>query len=232
MNNKEPEIVFRLDQMVITAPKFDFHQYLDELSRKLDNFLKWYRPDPYNSLLEDGWRQDYNPNFLPWRVRNGPDGIEIHPDDLQEFYKQQQLNQSVADDVFAIFGMGIGGFRLKPLSQGASKAVKTAEQLTHESVTVKLERYLLNAEHVDGASKAKWFEKALGFTKENAGDLAKQIVFDPNKAVKTATTEFGTKYNQVIPITGPNGKTIDVVFAWIENNDGVVRLITAIPTKL
>lgn len=62
-------------------------------------------------------------------------------------------------------------------------------------------------------------------------DLATQIVFDPTKAVQTGVTEFGTKYNQVISITGVNGKTIDVTFAWIKNNDGVVRLVTGIPTK-
>jgi filamentous hemagglutinin len=41
----------------------------------------------------------------------------------------------------------------------------------------------------------------------------------------------GTKYNQVINIIGANGKAIDVTFAWIRNNDGVVRLVTAIPAK-
>ena len=72
---------------------------------------------------------------------------------------------------------------------------------------------------------------ALGFTKENAGQLAKQIVFDENVAVQTAVTEHGIKYNQLISIVGANGKKIDVVFAWIKNNDGFVRLVTAIPTK-
>lgn len=81
------------------------------------------------------------------------------------------------------------------------------------------------------ASKAKWFKEALGFSKENADDLARQIVFDPKTAVKTAATEHGTKFNQVIPITGANGKTIDVTFAWIRNNDGIVRLVTGIPAK-
>nr|WP_196607461.1 DUF6883 domain-containing protein [Pectinatus frisingensis] len=82
-----------------------------------------------------------------------------------------------------------------------------------------------------GSSKAKWFEQALGFTKENSVDLAKQVVFNPKTAVETATTEFGVKYNQTITIDGANGKTIDVVFVWIKNNDGVVRLVTSVPTK-
>ena len=31
-------------------------------------------------------------------------------------------------------------------------------------------------------------------------------------------------------VFGANGKTIDVTVGWIRNNDGVVRLLTAIPT--
>jgi hypothetical protein len=116
---------------------------------------------------------------------------------------------------------------------GRGGAIEGAEalNLSRQSVEDKLLRYLLNPDHEVGAAKAKWFEQALGFTRENASDLAKQIVFDPNRAVETGVTQFGTKFNEVIPITGANGKTIDVTFAWIRNNDGVVRLITAIPTS-
>jgi hypothetical protein len=103
--------------------------------------------------------------------------------------------------------------------------------LTRLSVKDKLLRYLLNPEHPEGGTKAKWFEEALGFTKDNMDDLARQLVFDPKKAVQTEVTEYGIKYNQVIPIKGANGKIIDVPTAWIKNKDGVIRLITAIPVK-
>ncbi|WP_249213362.1 MULTISPECIES: hemagglutinin repeat-containing protein [unclassified Tatumella] len=105
----------------------------------------------------------------------------------------------------------------------------TAE--TQVSVDQKLANYLLDKQHPVGGSKAEWFDSALGFNKTNSNELAKQIVFDSGKAVKTAETQFGTKYDQVIPITGTNGRTINVKFGWIENNDGVVRLVTAIPAK-
>lgn len=102
---------------------------------------------------------------------------------------------------------------------------------TEESVERKLSQYLLNPEHPVGGSKANWFEQALGFTKSNMGDLAKQIVFDPAKAVQTGVTQYGTQYNQVITITGANGKKIATTFAFIKNTDNVVRLVTAIPAK-
>ncbi|CAN5720292.1 hypothetical protein BH10ACT9_BH10ACT9_43990 [soil metagenome] len=123
-------------------------------------------------------------------------------------------------------------FSAEVLGTGGA-AVERAEavRLSQASVHDKLERYLLNVDHPVGGPKAKWFEQALGFTRGNADDLARQIVFDPAKAVETGVTQYGTKFNQVVPIVGANGKNIDVVFGWIRNDDGVVRLVTAIPTK-
>lgn len=100
---------------------------------------------------------------------------------------------------------------------------------TEESVTKKLNDYLLNPDHPVGGPKANWFKSALGFTRNNATDLAKQIVFKQSDAVETGVTQYGTKYNQIISIVGANGRTIDVLVAWIRNNDGVVRLVTAFP---
>lgn len=112
-------------------------------------------------------------------------------------------------------------------SSGGDKNLPTT---TKESISKKLNDYLLNPEHPIGRSKAKWFQSALAFTKDNADKLAEQIVFDPSTAVEAGITQYGTKFNQVIGIVGENGKTIDVTFAWIINNDGTARLVTAIPT--
>ena len=113
--------------------------------------------------------------------------------------------------------------------KGGSDALQA---LSRQSVDDKLTRYLLNADHSVGGSKAKWFKEALGYTQSNMDDLAKQIVFDPTKAVQTGVTEYGTKFNQAISITGANGKVIDVTFVWMKSaEDDVVRLVTSIPTK-
>lgn len=120
--------------------------------------------------------------------------------------------------------------------EGTEKAIKggsdALQALPRQSVDDKLTRYLLNADHPVGGSKAKWFKEALGYTQNNMDDLAKQITFDPTKAVQTGVTEYGTKFNQSISITGANGKVIDVTFAWMKSaTDDVVRLVTSIPTK-
>src|SRR5262249_40407125 len=93
-----------------------------------------------------------------------------------------------------------------------------AEQ-TAASVKYKLFTYLLDPDHPEGGDKAEWFRQALGFTGENADGLAKQIIFKREKAFETDRTKHGILYNQVIPITGANGRTIGVIFGWIERFD-------------
>ena len=131
--------------------------------------------------------------------------------------------------VVAVEGaLGIGtGFSLDgDPTNDALAAARTAE-----SVFDKLMRYLLNPDHPRGSTMVTWYERALGFTQENIGDLAKQIVFDRKTAYVTEVTRFGTKYNQIISITGANGKVIDIVAAWIEHADGTIKLITTVPWK-
>jgi len=108
------------------------------------------------------------------------------------------------------------------------KAVK----ITEKSVIDKLDTYLLNKEHPVGKSKADWFEKALGFTKDNLDDLAKQIKFDPAKAVPKGNNGHADMYEQIITLTGANGKKIDVQFNFaVPNGETAPKLVGAIPTK-
>ena len=116
---------------------------------------------------------------------------------------------------------------IKGLGDSLNKLPKT----TADSVSAKLDTYLLKPTHPVGGSKAKWFKEALGFTKDNSSDLAIQIAFDPEKAILTAQNAYGTKFSQVISVQGANGKIIDVEFIFIKNNDGVTRLVTSIPAK-
>ncbi|WP_275623640.1 hemagglutinin repeat-containing protein [Pantoea ananatis] len=146
--------------------------------------------------------------------------------------KQLAINSlaQVAGTSAAGIAAGIGKNKTTSGENAAKNGLKNVPE-TQASVDNKLTNYLLAKDHPVGGSKAEWFDKALGFNKGNSSELAKQIVFEPSKAVKTAETQHGVKYDQVISITGANGRTIDVKFGWIKNNDGVVRLVTAIPAK-
>jgi len=124
--------------------------------------------------------------------------------------------------------LGIGA---NASAEGGSTDAALNAANTAESVLHKLDTYLLDPTHPRGSTMAVWYERALGFTKQNIGDLAKQIVFDPNTAYETAVTQYGTKYNQIISITGANGKFINIVAAWIELPDGTIKLVTTTPVK-
>jgi len=95
----------------------------------------------------------------------------------------------------------------------------------------KLNGYLLNSAHPQNQTKANWFKQALGFDQSNWQELAKQLYFDPATAVLTKTTQHGKTYEQVISVTGINGKTIDVMFVFMKDNSGIVRLVTGIPAR-
>ncbi|WP_267369138.1 MULTISPECIES: DUF6883 domain-containing protein [unclassified Pantoea] len=152
-------------------------------------------------------------------------------DDSEEA-KQLAINSLVQAVGTSAAGIAAGVGKNKPNTgeSAVKNGVKNASE-TQTSVDSKLTNYLLAKDHPVGGSKAEWCDKALGFNQGNSSDVAKQIVFEPSKAVKTAETQLGVKYDQVISITGANGRTIDVKFGWIKNNDGVVRLVTAIPAK-
>jgi len=77
----------------------------------------------------------------------------------------------------------------------------------------------------------RYFRDVLGFTRENATDLASQIVFNPNTAIPTQLTQHGQKYVQRIVLIGANGRVATVQFVWIRNHDRVVRLVTSLPRR-
>ena len=95
----------------------------------------------------------------------------------------------------------------------------------------KLAGYLLDPAHPQNQTKAIWFSQALGFNQSNWQDLASQLYFDPAMAVATKTTQYGQTFEQVIPISGANGKTIDTTFVFMKDSSGAVRLVTGIPAK-
>jgi hypothetical protein len=126
-------------------------------------------------------------------------------------------------------GGGGGGLNWRRAYRTNRQIASEAAKVTRESVDDKLARYLLNMEHPRGGSKAKWFKEALGFTKANADDLAKQVVFDIKKAVQTGKNDQGILFKQMIDIKGANGRVINTQFNFIKLKSGDVKLVGAIP---
>ena len=105
----------------------------------------------------------------------------------------------------------------------------SGELITRASVDDKLARYLLNPDHPLGSEKARFFERVLGFHRQNAEGLARQLVFDPAAAVFLEENAFGERYGQMIRVTGSNDRSTLIQMIWIRNQDGFVRLVTAYP---
>lgn len=94
----------------------------------------------------------------------------------------------------------------------------------------KFVNYSLDYSNPNAKGKAEAYEKGLGYTKDNAEGLIKQIhdyVTGGNKPYDVSQSEYGTKYKYRIPVTGPNGKTKNVIAVYqIDNDSNIPRLIT------
>lgn len=151
----------------------------------------------------------------------------------REFIDESGLAKRLGIESDDLANMTDDQLEAKGIKRMASREVRdwsTAGKTTKESVSRKLDGYLLNLAHEEGGPKAKWLKSALGFSCDNADELAKQLVFDESKAVARELTEFGQKYEQTIDLVGANGKVIPTQLVWIKNPDNVTRLVTLIPT--
>jgi filamentous hemagglutinin len=113
----------------------------------------------------------------------------------------------------------------------ASYAVVSNAGFDSTNLESKLSGYLLDPVHPQNQTKANWFSQALGFDQSNWQGLAKQLYFDPATAVPIKITQYGQTFEQLIPITGANGKTISTTFVFMKDSSGVVRLVTGLPTR-
>jgi len=134
----------------------------------------------------------------------------------------------------AIWG-GVTGGAGEALNQisirsGGSSSASTTQKVNVDKISVdnKLSGYSLNMNHPEGKNKATVFQSRLGYNSKNYGGLSEQISskFDPKSAYNTVETPYGTKYSQIMSITGENGQTADVVTSWMVASDQA-RLVTA-----
>lgn len=118
----------------------------------------------------------------------------------------------------------------------AKEALNATPSFKSVSIDVKgkLEGYVLNPEHPTGKHKAKVFKSALGFTQEDAAELAEQIrdKVQNCEAIRGKLTKYGQHWTVRIPIEGKNGRTALVETGWlVDNQDFALRLLTAYVVK-
>lgn len=87
----------------------------------------------------------------------------------------------------------------------------------------KLSRYVLDPAHSRGGDKARVMAAALGAGPKDAAMIRRQILSQLPKMTAArpalATDQYGERFRVRMPVTGPNGRTVDVVTAWIYDRD-------------
>ena len=80
--------------------------------------------------------------------------------------------------------------------------------------------------------KAEAFKKALGYDLNNYADLMLNIKdnIDISKFVEKGDIGHGMRYEYIMKLKGPNGKTANVLTAWIRDGDGL-RLTSVYVTE-
>lgn len=86
----------------------------------------------------------------------------------------------------------------------------------------KLVSYSLNPNHPTGKDKARVWQAALGVTEKDADIILDQVMalLPHMEASYRGANDYGAKYNVTIPVTGPNGKTVDVTTGWMYDFKG------------
>jgi filamentous hemagglutinin len=96
----------------------------------------------------------------------------------------------------------------------------------------KLTDYALNPDHPVGGNKARVFESALGYNKNNASELMAQIKegVTTNPAIAGKVDQFGARYTVDIPVIGPAGSGI-VRSGWIYKTGSDIPELTTLFVK-
>ncbi|MFN0174849.1 MAG: DUF6883 domain-containing protein [Saprospiraceae bacterium] len=94
----------------------------------------------------------------------------------------------------------------------------------------KISGYLLNHDHSDGGSKARFFSQ-LGFDQQSLSTML-QIHISEHDFTEITTTKYGIKYAILGFADSPLGIRFHLKSIWIvPNNETIPQLVTAYPSK-
>lgn len=97
----------------------------------------------------------------------------------------------------------------------------------------KLTNYLLDPEHKDGGSKAKFFEQQLAITRKDWTYLQGQLVDGLSNVTyeDVRLDDHGIRFTAYLPVTGRNGATATIETGWIVRHGERASFVTAFPAK-
>jgi len=104
-----------------------------------------------------------------------------------------------------------------------------------EKAVIPIEKFTQYAlDPIKEPNKAMAFQRALGYNKSNADELAFNIYknLPLHNAVEKGDKGFGMQYEVVMNLTGANNKSANVLTSWINDNQkNEMRLTSAYITK-
>lgn len=102
--------------------------------------------------------------------------------------------------------------------ENGNKRLKNADQAIQDPR--KYTEYALNRDHPVGGNKARVFEAATGYTKDNAEELRGKIAqgIQENEPKPGKVDQYGERFTVEVPVTGPTGSG-SVTTGWIYHVD-------------
>jgi hypothetical protein len=134
-----------------------------------------------------------------------------------------------------------GALRLKELRKRADNPKGRATEKPREGLGIisfrnsfipedKFTKFALDRTHLKGGrDKAIAFDQALGYNQSNYQHLVENIRSNLKRypAKHRGKSEHGDRYEVIMDLTGPNGKTAKVLTGWLVDKNGKARLVTA-----
>lgn len=182
--------------------------------------LNKFTPSEYAIKLKDMQRVGSSGKFVTSKVsrtRTGrARGVEF------QFFDSKKTAQKAAKDGF-LFEMP-KSFS-KPLVRLDAKLLKIHDE--------KLLKYALDPTHPRGKHKAKVFDQVLGYNQNNWNELKSELLkkIPKENIAKTVYSEKGFRYATKTSITGPSGRSADVLTVWRNEGDSYRLVSTRVVKK-
>ena len=189
-------------------------------------FVKWSEPPTLDGMK--GHAGEFpNCRCYPEPVIPRSDGKGVYGSPLPTF---EQERESGKKPLLSQWEKTIGSEVISHLPGqpllNVDKAQFAPEKLTGYSMNAEAINKETGAPNMDARAKAKSWKHWLDFTDADAPKVQAQVMamlaYAP-ALPKQPTNQFGQRFNVYIPVTGNNGRTVDVMTAWIyEIKDGVI----------
>lgn len=176
-------------------------------------------------LINGDWRYDINTTRSAKAKINAATISKYAADSPYETFAEgflaMEKGRKIPDNVARIINEAKSKVGVKSIAKPVdSDTIKMNLQLfANKMPDEKFTQYSLNP--LKAPDKAKAFKSALGYTVDNFEDLRQNILDNlmEDKFIEKGDNGYGMRYEQILELTGPNGKKAKVLTAWIQDDE-------------